>query len=408
MKNEKVAKVTCGNIMAWANKYSEVKLWLSHIQKKKESALFLYRFCEWAHKTPTELLALKENDAKANNAEKLLDKFIGDEIAGFKTSKKFNTAIQVKSFFKWNYRSLEKASGILAYEKIKPYNALNKEGLRKLYNRAANPRDRALIPFITCTGIAKETLTNLTWGHLEDNWENKELPCIQISPELLKGHGKGKYAGVKQITFLTHEAKRTLIDYHSWIQDKLARPLTSQDKIWHSAHKPYEPMGYKMLGNAIIALSGKAKVPFTAHDGRRWVNTALESIGISTNWARKIRGRKVKGEENPYSRPNIEALRAKYREAVNELQFTSETDTSLDQRVKDLEAFKASLTPEQKEKAAKAGYRFMRKKKHKPEKACEDGKHCQRVASEAELPALLKDGWHASIVLPSGKIVVER
>ena len=58
------------------------------------------------------------------------------------------------------------------------------------------------------------------------------------------------------------------------------------------------------------------------------VETALEEVGIHPNWARKIRGRKVRGEESPYSQPEVEKLRAKYREAVPLLQFTVETTKS--------------------------------------------------------------------------------
>ena len=37
---------------------------------------------------------------------------------------------------------------------------------------------------------------------------------------------------------------------------------------------------------------------------------------------------------------------------------------------------------------------------------CANGKHCQRIVNEAELEALLTEGWSVAAVLPSGKIVV--
>jgi hypothetical protein len=409
--------------------------WLTHLQNKEDSALFLYHFCEWAHKTPPELLALKEKDATIspppNTVEKLLDEFCGANLEDFTNAEKYNTAIQVKSFFKWSYRSLEKAAGVVNWEKVKDYNPLSKEGLRKLYNRALNPRDRALIPFVTCTGIAKETLTSLLWGHLEQDWENKDLPCINIGSELLKGHGRGKYKGVRQITFLTPEAKRELLNYRDWIQDKLGRKLTPEDHIWLSTYKPYESLSYQMFGNAIITLSDKAKVPFSLHDGRRWVNTALESIGISSNWARKIRGRKVKGEEAPYSQPSIEALRNKFREAVPALEFTSETQVGskeLEERVRALETFKATLTPEQRELMARGGLKFRKKQtldkaakefeeealaaKDKQSKDnCPDGEHCGeefKQVAEPELLQHLKEGWEIAYKLSDGQVIVKR
>jgi hypothetical protein len=418
------AKITHTNVIAlWASQYPEVERWLSHLQQKRGSAFLLYRFCQWAHKTPPELIALKEKDATVNPppniVEKLLDDFCGRDLADFRKSGKYGTAIQVKSFFKWSYRSLERASGAVAWEKVKPYNALSKEGLRKLYSRALNPRDRALIPFVTCTGLAKETLSNLLWSHLESDWETKEFPCIKIDSELLKGHGKGKYKGVRQVTFLTPEAKRELLNYKQWIEDKLGRKLTPQDHIWLGTYKPCEPLSYAMLGNTIVTLSDNAKVPFSLHDGRRWVTTALEQIGISSNWARKIRGRKVRGEEAPYSQPAIEQLREKFREAVPLLEFTTEVSTvskEVEERLKALEKFKGGLTPEQVEAAKRAGI-LMRKTKNvsaSKDETCTDGKHCGegeddfKQITETELLQYLKDGWQIAYKLTDGQVIVKR
>jgi hypothetical protein len=267
---------------------------------------------------------------------------------------------------------------------------------------------------VTCTGIAKETLQNLKWSHLEENWESKDLPAINISSELLKGHGHGKYKDVRQITFLTPEAKRELLVYLDWVEDKLGRKVTPKDHIWLTTIKPYEPLSYAMLGNLIDRLSNVVKVPFSLHDGRRWINTALEQIGVSINWARKIRGRKVKGEEAPYSQPAIEQLRAKFREAVPLLEFTSGESQILEDRVKELEKFKAGLTPEQIEAGRHLGI-IKRKEVSKPEELenCEDGKHCGeennfKQIAEAELLDYLKAGWKITHNLANGQVIAQR
>ncbi|MCJ7767866.1 hypothetical protein MUP79_05710, partial [Candidatus Bathyarchaeota archaeon] len=322
-----------------------------------------------------------------------------------------------KSFFKWNYRDLAKVSGAVTLEKVKPYNKLTKEGLRKLWSRALNPRDRALIPFVCSTAIAKETLMNLTWSHLEENWEKIDLPAINIPSELLKGHGKGKYKGVKQITFLTPEAKRDLMDYKEWMESpqKLGRKLTPNDRIWLETCKPYRPISYDTFGVLILTLSKNANVPFSWHDARRWVNTALEQIGINPNWARKIRGRKVRGEEAPYSQPAVEQLRAKFREAVPLLEFTSETTTiskEVEERLKALESFKKDLTPEQREAAKRAGILMRKAKNVSAPKDCTDGEHCGegdfKQITEAELLQYLKDGWQITHKLTDGQVIVRR
>ncbi|MFX1538303.1 MAG: hypothetical protein ACFFDI_29285 [Promethearchaeota archaeon] len=51
------------------------------------------------------------------------------------------------------------------------------------------------------------------------------------------------------------------------------------------------------------------------------METALENVATPSNWIQKIKGRKVRGEDAPYSKPAIEQLRAKYREALPDLEF---------------------------------------------------------------------------------------
>ena len=73
----------------------------------------------------------------------------------------------------------------------------------------------------------------------------------------------------------------------------------------------------------IWKLAKRAGVEFSWHDARRYVETALEEAKINPNWCRKIRGRKIRGEENPYSKPAIEQLRTVLKEVVPKLQFLS-------------------------------------------------------------------------------------
>jgi hypothetical protein len=405
----------------YAETYAEVKRWLAKLQEKDKNVFSLKRFCEWCGKTPTELLALKRDPA-SKDAEKLLDTFVADENTGFSNSVKVFIVTAVKSFFKHNYCDLARASGAISLEKIKPYNKPSKENLRKLWSWALNPRDKALLTFTCSTAIAKETLTKLKWQHLEDNWENVDLPCVNVPSELLKGHGLGKYKGVKQITFLTPEAKRDLKNYKEWLEQKMGRKLSGEDHIFLNTFEPYVPMAYVRLGVLIWRLGKSAGVSFSWHDARRYVNTALEEIRINPNWARKIRGRKVRGEEAPYSQPAIKDLREKFREAVPLLEFTSETQgvaKELEQRVKALEKFKETLTPEQRELMTKSGLRLRKKERvgEPPKEAenCEDGAHCEaakhcdfKQITEAELLSHLNAGYVIVHNLQNGEVIVRK
>jgi hypothetical protein len=414
-----------GNVLeTWAPKYPEVTQWLSHLQKKAKSAYYFYRFCQWVNKTPAELLALK-TDPASKEAEKLLNAFVATDLETLHMthSIKYLTVQQVRSFFKWNMCDLAKIAGQMNNEKKKQYNKMTKEGLRKLWNNTYNLRDRALMTFVCSTAIAKETLSKIQWKHLEENWEKVDLPCISLPSNLIKGHGIGKYKNVKQITFLTPEAKRDLINYKERLEKDMGRSVTPEDNIFHVTYAPYNPATYDSFGCLIWTLSKRAGVPFTWHDARRWVNTMLEQIGLSGNWLRKIRGRMVRGEESPYSQPAIDQLRDKFREAVSLLEFTSETttvskETLRGEVMKALEevklkeiAEKYHVPIEQVKTAMRSKAKDWEKQLAKRKTAtdggdCTNGQHCQKIVSEDELPQLLANGWTFVATLASGKIVV--
>jgi len=406
----------------WVNQHPEVVRWLGKQQRKAFCALNLYFYCYWSEKTPAELLALKDNPA-SKEAENLLDTFVASDV-GLPESTKFAATISVRSFYKWNYRDLSRGAGVMSFQKKKPYWKPNKDDLRKVYRFCTNPRDRSIITQTFSSAIAKETLSNLKWKHLEDEWEKQDVPHIGLPPQLIKGHGVGRYKGVEQHTFITPEAKRDLIEYKAWIEQKIGRKLTSEDSVYWTTEEPYKPLDYKGLEGVIERLQKSSGVNFSLHDARRYVETALEEIRISPNWARKIRGRKVKGEEAPYSRPAIEQLREKYREAVPLLEFTSEKPTVTKEMIKEevskmLEdeklkpiADKYHITIEQvKVMMRTKGKAWLDKAlKETGETATNGGcamHNCQRVVSESELENLLAEGYRVAAVLPSGKVVVE-
>jgi len=421
-------EITTGEALAWADQYPPVKIWLSKIQRKPESAFHLWLFCKNSGKDPNQLLALKD-DPKSREVEYLLDNFVADERIDVPDSVKIKVVIAVKSFFKWNYRDLARASGKIEFIKQKPYRRHSKEELLKIYRATQNPRDRALITFTWSTAIARESLQKIQWKHLEPDWEKQELPHIGLPDVLLKGHGRSKYKGVEQHTFLTSEAKRDLLDYKDYLERKGVK-ITPETNIWLNACEPFDPLGYSTFSKIAVDLTERTGILFSWHDARRYVETALEETKINPNWAKKIRGRKIRGEENPYSRPAIEQLRSAFKEAVPLLQFTTETELdSLKKRQEAIEQIVKGLTPEQKELMATHGIRLT-KKAPKPEeilKDCPDGEHCGdglpsalnvdvkagqkevfEQVSETQLLEYLRNGWQIVHKLGSGEIIVKR
>lgn len=401
-------------IEKWAKYHDKVVTWLSKLQRKNESAWFLWVYCKEMNKTPEELLALKDNP-QSKEGEYLLDKFVAE--SKLPNATKVNVVINVKSFYAHNYRELARKSGQIQFIKQAPYRKHTKEEMLKIYRSTQNPRDRALITFAWSTAIARESLMNVQWLHLEPNWENQELPHISLPPQLVKGHGIGKYAGVRQETFLTPEAKRDLVDYKDWLERVKGIKPQPADHIFIELHPPYQGVQYGTLTKISRAISKRSGVEFSWHDARRYVETALEETKIHPNWARKIRGRKVRGEEAPYSRPAIEQLRNAYKEAVHLLQFTSETElTELKKRQEAIEQIVQDMTPEQKETMKRYGIK-MGKRREKPEtehnggQACEDGEHCGEAFEqirEADLLAYMREGWQITHKLANGEVIVKR
>ena len=407
--------ITEAEVMTWAEKHLLVKNWLAKVQQPEHRGYLFAMYCDWSGLSPEALYALKD-DPKSLQAEYLLDKFVADKEAPFTDSVKWGIIQAVKSFFSHNYRDLAKKSGKIIVTKKRPERKPTKEELMKLWKACFTPRDRALILFVNSTAIAKGTLDQLQWKEFEEEWEKQEIPCIVVPDQKLKGHGVGRWQGVKQITFLTPEAKEALIEYREWIEQKMGRELTDNDHVWLSTYEPYEPLTHSGLGMLIWKLAKRAGVKFSWHDARRYVETALEEAKIDPNWKRKIRGRKVRGEEAPYSQPAIEQLRAAFREVVPKLQFLTIAEPVISRE--EIRAEMAEmLPPEYWERLAKKykkpveWIKKMWRSKKLPKKTETNGGSsldCQKIVSEEELPSLLAQGWRVAAVLPSGKIVVEK
>ena len=303
----------------WASHHLSVLNWLKKLNGAKANrAYLLMLYCDWAKKVPDELLSLKSS-YEARDAEGLLDRFVTE--CPYPESTVWNCVNAVRSFYRCSYRELQREAGRMEYVAKRTPRTPGREKRMLLYENCFNPRDRAIICVACTSGMALETLSNLKWLHFEEDWASQDCPHISIPPELVKGHGKGKYRGVRQETFLTPLAKRELIKYREWMTRMYGVVWGEGMNVFLTLEKPYGPLGYQSLSRAVEYIGRRAHVPFSIHDGRRLVETALENVGTPRNWIQKIKGRKVRGEDAPYSKPAIEQLRGKYREVVGDLEF---------------------------------------------------------------------------------------
>jgi hypothetical protein len=348
----------------WACRFPSVLTWLQKLNgTKPQRAVNLSYFCEWARKDPEQLLELKANPA-CLDAERLVDRFTVE--SPFTRSTTWNAVTAVKSFFRKNYRQLQSECGKIDYVVCDSHVFPDLAERLDVYHACFNQRDRALVGVVFTSGLALETFSRLKWSHFETDWQRQDYPHISIPGELLKGHGLGKYKGVRQETFVTPLVKMELVKYRDWMTKQYGFVWQDGMNVFYTLArnhrtKQYEALTWNGLAGLIIDLSKRANVKFSIHDGRRIVETALESVGCPRNWIQKVKGRKVRGEDAPYSRPAIEQLRAKYREAVGELEFLSSSSPSLSLSDADrqiLERFKDPAFQE-KQKALEEAYELL-------------------------------------------------
>jgi hypothetical protein len=325
MKPHKYAQ-TQKTIQPWIEQHPIIQNYLQRLNANRTRvAVYLWQYCEYANKTPEELLALK-NDYNNVEAEQLLDKFIIAK-SELPDCTKSNIINAVKGFYRVNYKQLQAQAGKFEYTPKKNKTITPKDKLIKIFEACYSPRDKALIMLGTSTSMARETLAGIQWNHLEEDWEKQEIPCIKIPSNIIKGKGKGKYRGTQQITFLTPETKRILTEYRNWYAKTFQHNWKPDDHILLSIKDNiHEPLAKEGLSRALTIITNRAKIKYGVHQGRTRLQTIFENNGVNPNWIQTIKGRKVRGEQAPYSKPTIEQMRQKFREALPEIEFLIKTD----------------------------------------------------------------------------------
>ncbi len=313
-------EITKEEALEWIDRFEETKQWLGRFKigtTKVRYAKYLMTYVAHTGLGPKQLIELKQNQ-KNHDAEKLLDRFVAE--ADIPQSTLRNISIAVKSFYKWNYEDLARACGRVNRAKVKPYRTPTQKDL-KTFIIGTNPRDKALILFMSATRIREETVTLLNWHHVwKDLFEEpRDPPHIGLMAKELKGKGGRNYNDLEQHTFLTPDAKEALLAYKKWREDRTGEKVTPESPLFtstYSRRKKKERIGTDLIRKTFKRASERTGLKFSAHDVGRFTQTQLENARIQPNWVKKITGHKVKGEENPYSRPKIEKLREAYRTAI--------------------------------------------------------------------------------------------
>jgi len=143
------------------------------------------------------------------------------------------------------------------------------------------------------------------------------------------------------------------------------------------------------------------------------VQTQLEFARMQPNWIKKILRHKVKGEEDPYSRPKIEQLRSAYREATPYLDLGVTPLIELEKRQKAVERIQAKimdgepLGEEDRVDIKRYGIHLRERARRTQTNGGNDCSEYKEI-NESNLLSHLQNGWRVTHNLQNGRIIVER
>lgn len=313
----------------WILQFESGRNWISKLPSAETRRTFLRnlkRYSEAVGKNPDELIAFKieglKNVAseKEFQAERLLENYFSK--CALTDSAKEMLKNAVISFYKHNWRNLNPnvASNV---EKVEPNKRCPKmKDIEELDNVMPSQRDKALLWFFESTSIRIGTIPKLYWKDLVPT-NDSDIPYqIEIEAARLKGAGKGKYKGAKQITFLHSLAVEKLKNYKSEAKRK-GYILTEDSPIFIAYNQKgiIKPLGIPSINcvfneASLTAWKDLEVKRFSPHDFRDFLQSSLESAGINPNVISPTMAHKVKGVDKHYSSHEINELKGKYKTAL--------------------------------------------------------------------------------------------
>lgn len=235
----------------------------------------------------------------------------------------FAISITVKSFYNYRSYTFPRFRGNYAYTPREKTAIPKLENLQTNLERIKSFRTRTIFALESSCPIRMESLLSLKWKHFKEVLENKELPSITLISTELKGKGKSKYQGIKQICFLTPFAKSYVLRYRTLYEEETKRKIDLADP--QSLELPFlistsnaDPLTYMGL-NSCLERAKAEGYPFRVHIYRTFVNEALMNIGMSKEHRDTVLGHKLKAIDKAYSMNEIETLRKEFREALRYL-----------------------------------------------------------------------------------------
>jgi len=319
----------------WLKGFRSGKLWLVSLKSPETIRLYLpylKMYCDATGKNPDELIHTKMEGQrqvgtnKEFQAEELHDLTVTE--LDIPDSVKSNLSDAIKSFYKHNRRPL---INVKKFDKPSPRERTpTLEDVMEMDNVATTQRNKAILWFLTTAPLREGTLKQLKWSDFEET-NDKELPImINIEDKRLKGSGKGKYRGIKQVCFLNHFVCDKINRYLKEAESK-GYKLKQDDPVFigyrgengngngdSNRIKPLSTSSMRVIFQKMSfhAWHDLEQKRFSPHDFRRFVQTAMEKARISPSWTNVILGHKVSGVKGHYSQPSLKELKEQFKDVL--------------------------------------------------------------------------------------------
>ena len=315
----------------------------------------------------------------------------------------------------------------------------------------ANIRDQVAAMLSLTGGFRVGTMTSLTWGDVVLDPRQFIEPSLRERdhshlPALIKVKRKmGRKAKQKFFTFITPETKKLLLQYRAW-RERQGEVITEESMLIGSQKQPF---GSRITVNSLQASWGRilkrAGLDEKSHTWnvlhlhtlRKFFRTQCENAGVKRSYWEFWMGHKGGYLDDSYFRANLKEHLNEYMKAIPQLAVMEAP--MIEERMRKIEEYHKKLeavgfTPEEIEEMrrlrilAQKAMELKDLKDLTPEEVAEilkkikesepetetngdgpyNGLNSQKIVSESELEAMLAEGWRVAVVLPSGKIVVER
>lgn len=318
--------------IAWVQKFDSGKIWFNKLvsdETKRTYLRNLRRYCKTVGKNPDELVTMKMEGLqnigtpKEFQAENLLENYFANCKLTESAKEALKTA--VLSFYKHNRRELASntASNVMhpEYSQRSP----EMQDIIALNDAMETRRDKSIVWFLASTAFRIGTIVQLRWNDLQPT-DDSEIPYqMLIESARLKGCGKGKFRGLKQVAFLHSLVVEKLEKYKKEIERR-GYEIKENSPIFIAYRKKKtitalktQSIEAKFAKASLVAWGDLEKKRFSPHDFRDFLQSKLESAGINRNIISPFLAHKVKGTDFHYSKHEVDELREKFKGALSYL-----------------------------------------------------------------------------------------